>query len=81
MISLALGLNSGEGSTYHDRGIPTLAMIAGPWVLFNPAYGLETVDPDGLRRMALAFRDVIVDLQEVPRADLWEGGTCHPPEE
>jgi hypothetical protein len=81
MISLALGLNSGEGSTYHDRGIPTLAMIAGPWVLFNPAYGLETVDPDALRRSALAFRDVIVDLQEVPRDVLWEGGTCHPPAE
>jgi hypothetical protein len=69
---------SGEGGTYHGRGIPTVALIAGPWSLYNPAFGLEAVDLDLFRRQTIAVRDLLLDLDELPRDVIAGGAPCTP---
>jgi len=43
------------------------------------AVGMETVDVEAMRNMTLAFRDVIVDLQDVSRAATSGGRSCIAP--
>lgn len=47
--------------------MPTIAAITGPWTLFNPAFGMELVDVDLMRRQALAFGDIVLAVDDVPR--------------
>jgi hypothetical protein len=70
------GVVSGEGGTYQAHGFPTVAVIAGPWTLYNPAFGAEGVDADSLRRQTLAIRDLVLDVQDLPRAEIATGTTC-----
>lgn len=79
VVPFTAGIANGEGRSYEPLGFPTLAAIAAPWTLRNPAFGMETVDVEAMRRMTLAFRDVIVDLQERPRAETAGGRACVPP--
>jgi hypothetical protein len=72
------GVVSGEGAAYQERGMPTVALIAGPWSLYNPAFGIEAVDVDLLRRQALAIRDLVLDVQELPRETIAGGTPCTP---
>lgn len=57
----------GEGTAYHNRLLPTVALVTGPWSLFNPAFGIEAVDGDLLRRQTLLFGDLAHQLASVPR--------------
>jgi hypothetical protein len=76
VIPFTAGIANGEGRSYDPLGLPTLAAIAAPWTLRNPAFGMETVDLEAMRTMTLAFRDVILDLQELPRAVTAGGRPC-----
>lgn len=76
VVPFTAGIANGEGKAYDAVGLPTLAVIAAPWTLRNPAFGMETVDVDAMRTMTLAFRDMISDLQDVPRAATSGGRAC-----
>jgi hypothetical protein len=57
-----------------------VALIAGPWTLYNPAFGMEAVDFEVFHRQARAIRDLLLGLHETPR-DVIAGGTpCAPHE-
>lgn len=77
VVPFTAGIANGEGKAYASRGFPTLAAIAAPWTLRSPAFGMETVDVEAMRRMTLAFRDVVVELQEPSRAAISGGHVCH----
>lgn len=76
VVPFTAGIANGEGKAYETRGFPTLAAIAGPWTLRSPAFGMETVDVEAMRRMTLAFRDVVVELQGTARASISDGRPC-----
>jgi len=63
----------GEGGPYHQRLVPTIAFITGPWTLFNPAFGLEALDPELLRHQTLVFADIVHNLEVIPREALGGG--------
>lgn len=76
VVPFTAGIANGEGKSYDERGFPTLAAIAGPWTLRSPAFGMETVDVEAMRRMTLAFRDVVMELQGLSRAETSDGRPC-----
>jgi hypothetical protein len=76
VVPFTAGIANGEGKAYESRGFPTVAAIAAPWTLRAPAFGMETVDVAAMRRMTLAFRDVIVRLQDLSRAETSGGRAC-----
>ena len=58
----------GEGGPYREHLVPTVAGITGPWTLYNPAFGLdELVDFELMRRQAMAFGDIVLAADDVPR--------------
>ena len=58
----------GEGGVYHQALIPTVAGITGPNTLFKPQFALdELLDVRLMRRQAMAFGDIVLDLDDVPR--------------
>ncbi|MBN1528297.1 MAG: hypothetical protein JW895_04515 [Thermoleophilaceae bacterium] len=56
----------GLGIAFHRRLIPTLAMISGPWTLYDPAFGRRAIDFRRMRSQALAVGDSILALDELP---------------
>ena len=63
----------GEGGPYHQRLVPTIAHVAGPWTLFNPAFGLEAIDPEKLHAQTLVFADIVHGIETTPREVLGGG--------
>jgi hypothetical protein len=63
----------GEGTSYHNHLIPTVALVAGPWSLYNPAFGMEAIDGELMRSQTLVFADLIHSTATVPR-ELLAGG-------
>jgi hypothetical protein len=63
----------GEGGPYHQRLVPTIAFVTGPWTLFNPAFGMEALDKGLLHRQTLVFTDIVHNLETVPREALGGG--------
>ena len=63
----------GEGGPYHKHLLPTVALVEGPWSLYNPAFGIEAVDRDLLHRQTLLFTDVVHAASAIPR-ELLGGG-------
>lgn len=63
----------GEGGPYHQRLLPTIAFVTGPWTLFNPAFGLEAIDKELLRDQTLVFADVVHNIETLPREALGGG--------
>lgn len=58
----------GEGGPYHQHLIPTVAAITGPATLFMPAFTQdELLDVELMRRQTMAFGDIILELQGLPR--------------
>jgi len=58
----------GEGGPYREKIVPTVAAITGPWTLFDPAFTLgELIDFDLMRRQTMAFGDVVLAVDDVPR--------------
>lgn len=58
----------GEGTAYRHHIIPTVAAITGSWNLFSPAFETEDIlDVELMRRQTLAFGDLVLEVDDVPR--------------
>jgi hypothetical protein len=60
----------GEGTPYHNHLLPTVALVTGPWTLYNPAFGMEAIDGALLRNQSLTFTDLIHSVAAIPREAL-----------
>lgn len=60
----------GLGTVYHSHLIPTIAGISGPWSLWAPAFGEEAIDFERMRDQTLAFGDIALALDDVPRDEI-----------
>jgi hypothetical protein len=56
----------GLGIAFHRRLIPTLAMISGPWSLYDPAFGRRAIDFGRMRSQLLAVGDAVLALDGLP---------------
>jgi hypothetical protein len=63
----------GEGTEYQQHLIPTIALVTGPWTLYNPAFGMEAIDGELMRRQTLIFADLMHALASQPAAALGGG--------
>lgn len=60
----------GLGTNFHGLLIPTIAGISGPWSLWAPTFGEEAIDFERMRDQTLAFGDIAVELDDVPRDEI-----------
>lgn len=60
----------GLGGYFHQNLTPTLAMISGPWSLYDPVFGRKAIDFDQMRSQLLAAGDTILTLDGLPRAEI-----------
>jgi hypothetical protein len=60
----------GLGNAFHRRLIPTLAMISGPWSLYDPAFGSDALDFDRMHAQLLAAADALLALDALPREQI-----------
>ena len=60
----------GLGNYFHLALTPTLAMISGPWSLYDPVFGKKAIDFDQMRSQMLAAGDTVLALDELPRAEI-----------
>ena len=60
----------GLGNFFHPKLVPTLAMISGPWSLYDPAFGARAIDFGQMRAQVLAAGDAILALDGLPRAQI-----------
>ena len=63
----------GEGTPYQAHLIPSVALVTGPWTLYNPAFGMEAVDLELMRRETLVATDLLYSVASVPREVLGGG--------
>ena len=49
---------------------PTLAMISGPWSLYDPVFGRKAIDFGRMRAQLLAAGDAILALDDFPREQI-----------
>jgi hypothetical protein len=63
----------GEGGAYQQHLLPTIALVTGPWTLYNPAFGMEAIDGNLMRQQTLLFSDLIHQLGSVPAAAMGGG--------
>jgi hypothetical protein len=60
----------GLGNFFHLSLVPTLAMISGPWSLYDPVFGAKAIDFGQMRSQMLAAGDTILTLDGLPRAEI-----------
>jgi hypothetical protein len=60
----------GLGNAFHPNLVPTLAMISGPWSLYDPMFGRRAIDFGQMRAQVLAAGDAILALDGLPRAQI-----------
>jgi hypothetical protein len=60
----------GLGIAFHKRLIPTLAMISGPWSLYDPVFGRRALDFSRMRAQLLAAGDSVLALDGLPTAQI-----------
>jgi len=60
----------GLGNFFHPNLVPTLAMISGPWSLYDPAFGAKAIDFAQMRAQTLAIGDSILALDGLPREQI-----------
>ena len=60
----------GLGTNFNGLLIPTIAGISGPWSLWAPAFGEGAIDFDHMRAQTLAFGDIALELDDVPRGEI-----------
>jgi hypothetical protein len=61
----------GLGIAFHKRLIPTLAMISGPWSLYDPVFGRKAIDFGRMRSQVLAVGDSVLALDGLPREQIY----------
>ena len=67
----------GLGIAFHKRLIPTLAMISGPWSLYDPLFGRSAIDFGRMRSQVLAAGDSILALDGLPRDQIYGDYTLY----
>lgn len=61
----------GLGTNFHGiQLIPTIAGISGPWSLWAPTFGESAIDFERMRDQTLAFGDIAIELDDVPREEI-----------
>ena len=60
----------GLGNAFHPNLVPTLAMISGPWSLYDPVFGRKAINFAQMRSQVLAAGDAILALAGLPRAQI-----------
>jgi hypothetical protein len=60
----------GQGTPYNRHLLPTIGVIAAPQTLYNPAFGLEGIDFDLMRRQVLGFTELVNRLGVMDQADV-----------
>ena len=60
----------GEGTPFNKRLLPTVAAIAAPQTLYNPAFGIEGIDFGLMHRQMLAFTELIQRMGEMPQSGI-----------
>ena len=60
----------GLGNYFHLNLVPTLAMISGPWTLYDPAFGRRAINFSWMRSQMLAAGDAVLALDGLPRAQI-----------
>lgn len=60
----------GEGTPYNHHLLPTVAAIAAPNVLFNPAFGLGAIDFRHMRRQSMAFTELVREMSGMKRNEI-----------
>ena len=53
----------GEATPYEQHLIPSVGFITSPWILFDPGYGLKSIDFRLLRKQTLMFSDFLLRLR------------------
>jgi hypothetical protein len=61
----------GLGNAFHPRLIPTLAMISGPWSLYDPVFGRRAINFSRMRSEVLAAGDSILALDGLSRDEIY----------
>jgi len=60
----------GLGGAFHTQLIPTLAMISGPWSLYDPVFGASAINFKRMRQQMLMAGDAILALHRLPTDQL-----------
>ncbi|MCB0861903.1 MAG: hypothetical protein KDB66_01675 [Solirubrobacterales bacterium] len=60
----------GLGTVFQREVVPTLAIISGPWSLYDPAFGAKAIDFAQMRKQVLAATDAILALDGLPRKEI-----------
>ncbi len=55
----------GEGTPYNERRLPTVATISAPAGLYDPVFGLRSIDFGRMRAQSLAFTDLTMKLERM----------------
>ena len=63
----------GEGTEYQQHLLPTISLVTGPWTLYNPAFGMEAIDGELMRKQSLVFADLIQGLAGTSTQELAGG--------
>ena len=61
----------GLGNAFHPKLIPTLAMISGPWSLYDPVFGRRAINFRRMRSQVLAAGDSILALDGLSRDEIY----------
>ena len=67
----------GEGTEYQQHLLPTISLVTGPWTLYNPAFGMEAIDGELMRKQSLVFADLIGGLAGTSKEELAGGYTVY----
>ncbi len=67
----------GLGTYFQSNLIPTLAMISGPWSLYDPVFGRKAIDFNRMRSEVLAAGDAILALDGLPREQVYGDYTAY----
>jgi hypothetical protein len=60
----------GEGSPYERHLLPTVATIAAPNVLFDPAFGTEAIDFSYMHQQSLGYTELLLEMSDMSRTEL-----------
>lgn len=60
----------GLGTVFQSQLVPTLAIISGPWSLYDPVFGAKALDFAHMRKQILVATDAMLELDGLPRAQI-----------
>lgn len=60
----------GLGTVFQRDVVPALAIISGPWSLYDPVFGANALDYGHMRKQILAANDAVLALDGLPRAQI-----------